>query len=135
MSNRINFSFYFLLILGVLIFIFNIKSSILNGYFFISLNVLIIYSFIISFNIIKDSKFIYVIISIASISFSLLSFDLLTYIFSSNLVLEKQNSDFKVIEGGNFSSENKRVYSNDIPSGYLIKDGKYKSKKSYFEDS
>lgn len=34
MSNRINFSFYFLLILGVLIFVLNIKSSVLSGYFF-----------------------------------------------------------------------------------------------------
>ena len=51
------------------------------------------------------------------------------------MVLEKQHSDFRIIKEGNFYSENRRVYAKNIPSGYLIKDGNYRSKKSYFGDS
>ena len=122
MSNRINFSFYFLLILGVLIFVLNIKSSVLNGYFFISLNILIIYSFIISFNIIKNSKFIYVKISIASVSFSLLSFDLLTYSFSNlfarflnrpSTTIENQNLTFKTTKNSKQTNNKNNDKSNN----------------------
>ena len=135
MSERSNFYYYFLLIVILSIFLVNIKNSILHGYFFISLNLLIISIFLILFNIIKNSNFIYVWISITSISFSLLLFDFIALGLSPYFNLEEKNSNFKIIESGNFSSVDTRVYSKNIPSGYLIRDGNFKSKKSYIANS
>lgn len=131
MSNQRDYFYYIFFTVLLIIFIINLKSSIINGYFFTSLYILIISLVLISKNKIKLSKFIYIYIIIVSLSFSLLIFDFFFYIYSSIYENNYSLQSISIHEEGTFNINNRRIYSKDIPSGYLLRDGLYTHIRNY----
>jgi len=131
MSYRREYFYYIFFTIILIIFIINLKNLIIHGYFFTSLYIFIVSSFFILINKIKLSKFIYIYIIIFSLSFSLLLFDFFFFIHSSIYENNDNSHSVSLHEEGTFNINSRRIYSHDIPSGYLLRDGFYTHIRNY----
>lgn len=111
-----------LIIILSLSIILNFKYLLVNGILLTALYILILVILLVSFTKFNISKNIYLYSSLVSFFSSILLFDLFFYYKNISDI-----NQIKVYEEGSFKIEDRRIYSKEIPSGYVLKDKNYTS--------